>query len=142
MAGDDNFQKGDKNKLGLRDLYNEVHEDFTEMCKQFMNDYEVKQIVKLALVNDQNHATIWGKHHPPKGLYLRLLEMLREENFDAEIFVYTKTWAAEEHQNHFTITIWLTDLPVDWVVGRKGKIEAQKTICSGIYDNYGARSDL
>jgi len=137
MAGDDNFQKGDKNKLGLRDLYNEVHEDFTEMCKQFMNDYEVKQIVKLALVNDQNQATIWGKHHPPNGLYPRLLEMLREENFDAKINVYTEEHAAGEYGHHFDITIWLTDLPVgvDDAGKRKEYLEASDFL-SNIYANY------
>ena len=137
MAEDDNFQKGNKNKLGLRDLYKEVHEDFTEMCKQFMNDYEVKQIVKLALVNDQNQATLWGKHHPPNGLYLRLLEMLREENFDAQIWVYTEEHAVRAGSCHFAITIWLTDMPVgiDWVGRRKESLE-QYDFLSNIYVNY------
>ena len=137
MAGDDNFQKGDKNKLGLRDLYKEVNEDFTEMCMQFMNDYEVKQIVKLALVNDQDHAKIYGKHHPPNGLYPRLLEMLREENFDATINVYTEEHAVTKYGYHFAITIWLTDLPVgvEDAGKRKEYLEASD-ILSNIYVNY------
>jgi len=137
MAGDDNFQKGDKNKLGLRDLYNEVHEDFTEMCKQFMNDYEVKQIVKLALVNDQNQATIWGKHHPPNGLYPRLLEMLREENFDATIYVYTEEWANKGY-GHFALNIWLTEpgeATSQSADERKADIEAADHL-TNIYANY------
>ena len=137
MAGDDNFQKGDKNKLGLRDLYNEVHEDFTEMCTQFMNDYEVKQIVKLALVNDQNQATIWGKHHPPNGLYPRLLEMLRGENFDAEIRVYTEEWANKGY-GHFVLTIWLTEpgeATCESADERKDYIEATDYL-SNIYVNF------
>ena len=137
MAGDDNFQKGDKNNLGLRDLYNEVHEDFTEMCKQFMNDYEVKQIVKLALVNDENFANIYGKHHPPNGLYPRLLEMLREENFDARILVFTEEYAAGDYSSHFIITIWLTDLPAGVAdAGQRKKELEESDHLSNIYANY------